>query len=315
MDERQQQIREGAGLEESRLNQEFIDFLQKWSMPLLVIAAIAAVGYAGWGKVKAARQEKVNAAFREFEAASQGDSPSPETLRRIADDFDGIRGVGSLARLAAADAYLRTVRSGVRPGTQLNDDGTLKSPEDALSPQDAASALDQAKALYQRTYDETASDSTRVLVTIHALYGLASVAESKKDFGAARSSYETLARLAEGTPYAAHGLIAKKRSANVDRLAADVPIYGSYDLTALPPKKQNEIGPPWPPPPALATPPSNPGEIPGPVAPPEAPKADEKKPDAPVEGEKKPDGPAPAPFSAPAPTPAAAPSAPEKPNG
>lgn len=299
MDDRQTQIREGAGLEESRLNQEFIDFLQKWSMPLLVIAAVAAVGYAGWGKYKVAQQEKVNAAFREFEGAAQGENPSPETLKRIAEDYEGVRGVGSLARLAAADAYLRTVRSGVRPGAQLNDDGTLKSPEDALNAQDTASALDQARQLYQRTFDETASDSTKVLVTIHALYGLAAVAESKKDFGAARSSYETLARLAESTPYSAHAIVARKRAAEIDKLNSDVPVYNSYDLVALPPKSGSEIGPPWPPPPALPadTAPAAGATDAGAPPAPEAPKVEDPKP---AEGEKKPEAP---PTEAPAETP------------
>ena len=44
MEERQTQIREGAGLEESKLNVEFIDWLQRWSTPILLLVAGAALG-------------------------------------------------------------------------------------------------------------------------------------------------------------------------------------------------------------------------------------------------------------------------------
>ena len=41
MDERQTQIRQGAGLEESRINTEFLDFLNKWSSPVLIVIGLS----------------------------------------------------------------------------------------------------------------------------------------------------------------------------------------------------------------------------------------------------------------------------------
>ncbi len=40
MDERQQQIKSGAGLEESRINEDFKDFLEKWGFWLLLAVGV-----------------------------------------------------------------------------------------------------------------------------------------------------------------------------------------------------------------------------------------------------------------------------------
>jgi hypothetical protein len=42
MDERQTQIRERAGLEEARYNQDFIEFLRRFGTPILMVAAVIA---------------------------------------------------------------------------------------------------------------------------------------------------------------------------------------------------------------------------------------------------------------------------------
>ena len=45
LDRRTRQITEGAGLEESRLNQDFVEFLKKWSTPLLLVIVAAVAAY------------------------------------------------------------------------------------------------------------------------------------------------------------------------------------------------------------------------------------------------------------------------------
>ena len=47
MDERQTQIREAAGLDESRLNTEFVEFLRKWGPIALGVLAVAALAFVG----------------------------------------------------------------------------------------------------------------------------------------------------------------------------------------------------------------------------------------------------------------------------
>lgn len=300
MDERQQRIREGAGLEESRLNQEFIEFLQKWSMPLLVVIAAVAVGYAAWGKFKQARVDKTNAAFHDLEAASATNNPSPESLKRVADDYEGVASVSHLARLAAAEQYMRTVRSGVKPGVELMPDGTFAKPDDALSDQDTAFSLAQAKSLYQKIYDDTAPAPGKELLTISALYGLAAVAEAKKDSTEAQSLYLKLADLADKSAYPAHSSIARTRITQLDQIAKDIPLYDRADLPTMP---WELVGPPAPPDPA-PQPPALEGQ--GPPAPTDTPLTTP----ATTPPQPTPDQPTPTPTTPiPAPTPPAVPPA------
>ena len=116
MDERQQQIRAGAGLEESRLNTEFIDFIQKWGGPFLIICALLMGAWAGWNWLERKKSQRLDEAFGQYEAQLAGGNPSPEALRAVAEEFSGIASVSLLARLNAADIYLAAIRSGVRTG-------------------------------------------------------------------------------------------------------------------------------------------------------------------------------------------------------
>src|SRR5438874_2058363 len=104
MDERQSQIRERAGLEESRLNEDFIEFLRKWGTPALMVLAIVAVGYLGLNKYKKARDEKIDKAFFDYEQVSGSNNPSPQSLTATAEEHEGVKAVSMLARRDAADA-------------------------------------------------------------------------------------------------------------------------------------------------------------------------------------------------------------------
>ena len=69
MDQRQAQIRERAGLEESRLNEDFIDFLRKYGFLILLVAALAAGLTSGVRWYREYTVRKVTTAFADFEAA------------------------------------------------------------------------------------------------------------------------------------------------------------------------------------------------------------------------------------------------------
>ncbi|MEM1423311.1 MAG: hypothetical protein AAGH64_04835, partial [Planctomycetota bacterium] len=47
MDDRQQQVKIGAGLEESRINRELIDWLNKWGMRILIVVLLVVAAYQG----------------------------------------------------------------------------------------------------------------------------------------------------------------------------------------------------------------------------------------------------------------------------
>ena len=57
------ELKEGAGLEDSRINQDFVDFIRKWSTPLLMVAAAIAIGYFLYNKRIEARQAHIDEAF------------------------------------------------------------------------------------------------------------------------------------------------------------------------------------------------------------------------------------------------------------
>lgn len=247
MEQRHQQIRERAGLEEARLNVEFIDFLRKWGPIVLTIAAIAAGFQFVRTKLKTAEVEKVNRAFDEYNKSAMTANPSPLALTAVAEEFSDVRAIGLLARLDAADAYLRSVRAGLKPGAALKPDGSVESPEDLLSAQDRTTYLADAERMYDAVLEETASQPDKTMISVSALYGLAAVAESREEFDKAKGFYEQIQQKVEGGPYAFHAGVAKKRIEELPKLATLPKLYALADLPKIK-GVDPEPAPPAPPP-------------------------------------------------------------------
>lgn len=241
MDERQTQIRERAGLEEARLNQDFIEWLQRWGPWIVGTAAVAALSYAGWTRYQQHITLKEDRAFEEFEAARGSDNPSPESLLAVAEAHSS-GAVPVLARLAAADGWLDAVRRGVQPGATVNQDGTLANVEDALPEADRERLLARAAEQYQWVVDNTQAKPGQVVHTIAGLFGLAAVAESKGDNAGAQSAYERIASLAESASLPAYVKVARERIASLGTLAGLDPL----PLQASVPKPLDTTPPPAP---------------------------------------------------------------------
>jgi hypothetical protein len=313
MDERQAQIRERAGLEESRLNEEFIDWLRKWGTPILLVVAVLAVGYNIKDRWHKARDSKLDAGFEELAAATTGGNSSPDTLLSIASTYDGHAAISSLARLDAADAYLDAIRRGVKPGAVLktgkdgSPTGELDNPEDALTDADRTSFLKLAGDLYQQVYDKSSSESGQQLLTINALYGLAAIAECRQEFDKAKGYYEQIAKLADASSLPAHAALANERIKTLPDLVKVPKLFTKAELP--PPPKPEE------PPAPVVTPAAAPPGAPAAGTP--APSAAPVQPSSPVPPPTTP-APAPAPTPEPSPAPAtptpapAAPPAPPK---
>ena len=71
LDRRQTEIEIGAGQTESRLNRDFIEFLQKWTGPVLIIVALVVGSIAGWNYLKRQRSAAEALAW-ELEEAHPG---------------------------------------------------------------------------------------------------------------------------------------------------------------------------------------------------------------------------------------------------
>lgn len=239
MDERHQQIREGAGLEDSRLNTDFIDLMKRWGGHVLMVLAVVALGYWGLDRYRQAKVAKVNNAFYELEAI--GDNPSPESLKSLADTYAGVRAVPELARLKAADGYMRAVRTGFKPGAVFNADGGVDDENDLVTPDDRAWYLDEAKRLFQLVAEATESVTGRELLAINGLYGLAAAAESLEQFDEAKGYYERLAVVAERASFPTHATVARNRTENMSDLSSVPELYPQDDLPPLPQPPVPEI--------------------------------------------------------------------------
>lgn len=234
MDKRQAQIRERAGLEEARLNVEFIEFLKKYSTPALIVAALAAGGYVAYQKYTQGKIQKIDNAFVELETVGSSSSPSPDSLAQIAADFGGVRAVPALAYLEAADAVLLNVQRGVREGAKVSQEGILEKPEDALGEGDRTSYLARAEEYYTKALQESGAPAARMPLRLGALFGLAAVAESRGDSVAAKARYEEIIKLTDGSTWSAKAAIARERMGRLDALKAPVRIVAKADLPKLP---------------------------------------------------------------------------------
>ena len=240
-DRRLDQIKEGAGLEESRINQDLVEFLRKWSTPALLVLAVIMLGYFFHNKQKAARAAHVDAAFRQYNQSAETNNPSPDALRGVAEDFKNVEGVYLLATRKAADEYLRAVSRGVKPGAELDQAGEPVDPTDMLTDEDRDRFLSEAEGLYRQVFDQTTGKPNLSLHTLTALYGLAAISESRSDVDAARNVLDQALALARDHGYLEHVTIIQDRIDNLPSLMAEkVVLYAKADLPEIPALKQPE---------------------------------------------------------------------------
>jgi hypothetical protein len=237
MDKKIEGLTEGAGREESRINQDFIDFLSKWSTPVLLVMAALAVAYWGWNQYKAMQITKVNKATTAYTAATAGGNPNPDTLDMVAREYAGVRSVGELASLDLADIYLLAVQRGLEPGAEF-EPGTQLPDGDKLTDERRASYLDKADMLYASVAESARSVAGKEELTIEAAFGLAAVAESRGDNDTARKHLELAKEAADKGGFTVLALAAEKRIADLDKMTTLV----LFDEDALPPLP--EITPP-----------------------------------------------------------------------
>jgi len=243
MDQRQIQTREQSGLVESQLNEDFVYLLKTWGTWVLVIIAAASLGFVGWQRYTKAQAEKTAAAFSELEAASSRDPISPESLKAIAEQYQGVGSIAEVARLNAADALMRSIRTGVKTGGKVNNDGTLANAEDAMTPEDRTSTLAQAGSLYEQVYNAAAKDSGRMVLAISGAFGAAAVAESNADFAKAKDWYQRVIDLAGDGAFKPHADVAKNRIDSLDTLKELPKVYAKAEIPSLNKKPEEQALP------------------------------------------------------------------------
>lgn len=234
-DDRHFQIKERAGLDESRYNTEFIEFLRTWGVKIALVGALGMAAYTGyhWWQQKVAGQ--VSGAFDDLSDLNAGARPNPVALLEIAEKHDGVKSVGPLARIHAADAYMQAVRMRAAVGATFNPDGSLKDASGILTDELRDRYLNDAKTQYQRVYDATKADPNRFLLAISAGFGLAAVAESAGNFTDATTAYKEVVAICEANDDAYHAEIANIRLGNLDSFKQAPIVLSATDLPKPPP--------------------------------------------------------------------------------
>lgn len=232
MDERQAKIKEGAGLEESRLNTDFIDFMQKWSTPVLVVMAVAFGAYYLMQRRSVAQVERVNTAFLEYELVRTADAPSPTSLIQIAEDFADVKGVAVMARLRAADLLMQEALGGAVLGAQLNSDGEVEDESARLNEEEIANRMDDAQEQYRLVLDRSGATPGEAQHAIGAAFGLAAVAETKGDLEAAKGYYERIIEIGTAVDYPQPVNIAENRKRDIEQGLQPPKLWDEADLPA-----------------------------------------------------------------------------------
>ncbi|MDF1810001.1 MAG: hypothetical protein P1U42_09930 [Phycisphaerales bacterium] len=234
MDDRQTKIREGAGLEDSRVNQEFIDFLNKWSSPVLLTLAVAALIYAGMQYLERQKIARIDQAFSEFESATTGANPSPASLKTLADEYSGVRSVPELALLTTSDIYLNAFVVGFRPGAETNPNtGELINEADLLDETQRKVYLEQAGDMAQQVLDLTKDATGKELIAMQAYSRLAAVKEGMRDFDGAKAQYQSLETLATKHFYESIASFATNRIESLEEIKLVSALPSDADLTPL----------------------------------------------------------------------------------
>lgn len=232
-------LREGAGLEEARINQDFVNFLTRWGPYVLLGIAAVILGYRGLQFLEQREQQKVNEAFAEYSAAGETTAPDITALTRVASAYEDVRGVPHLARLRAAQVSLSAFRRGLQPNAQVGADGAPLSEDDVLDEDTRASYLSRAGDLFAQVVADTRDNPMQALMTLEGLFGMAAVRESQGDVEAASAAYAEAAAVASARLYPSLEALANRLKSGLEsglRRAGDLP-----SREALPPLPEFEL--------------------------------------------------------------------------
>ena len=234
MDDRQQQIKENEGLQESRVNEEFVDFLKKWSQPVLLVIVLISGSWFVYQRYQQFREGRVNNAFAEYEAVAGSPDPLPASLRAVAEEYTDVGSITPLAYLRLGDVHLAAVRRGLEPAAPLDALGNPENESDILDEDGRQDHLDRAASAYRDVIDATAGDSAKAVLAVSAYFGLAAVAEARGDVDDARSQYTRAAEAAREANLTGLPEIAEERANSLDALPPAGDLFSARELPVLP---------------------------------------------------------------------------------
>lgn len=232
MDDRQRKVEAGAGLQESRLNQDFIDLVKKHGTNVLLVLLVVMLAYVGWQKYTQWQEDRTDQAFADLDNAAN----TPTVLLSVASDWDGRGSVWEIATLRAARAYLDSARTRTEPGI----DPASVAETELLSDERVVGILNEAITLFQAVLDRTRGD--KLIFAQDARWGIAtanlslaslagSAEERTRHLDAAQTIIQELVEVAEGTE--PNRLAAGQRRLELIEILREQPIriYETAQLT------------------------------------------------------------------------------------
>jgi hypothetical protein len=170
MDNRLKDIQHGT-LTESRLNSDFLFWLKTKGPNYLLLAMLVLCGFMGFNWWENRMALARDGAWNEFLSAQ-----TPQALIEVANKHTDTDAISQLATINAADAYMQSIQMNKR------FDREAGAADAAVTPELRAEYLAEADRLYAKVVSEgSQSAGPRSLVTVTALFGRASVAETKND--------------------------------------------------------------------------------------------------------------------------------------
>lgn len=235
MDDRQlpqQQVQVGAGLQESRLNTELIEWLEKWGTWILTGLLIVVLVYVGWGRLKQWQLAKHDRAFAAYVAARGTPGPddvltgSPESLLRVVQEHGNAGSIRDLAKLDAAEIYLGAARRGIAPG------GNLLAPAegDILGEQQTRDMFTTSLGLFEEVVAQTRGNADKQLIQARALFGVAAAAASIEQWEKAQSVYDQVIDLAASAGLPDLAARAERHKRSLDLWREPIALYPESEL-------------------------------------------------------------------------------------
>jgi hypothetical protein len=231
MEQRQTQVQVGAGLQESRLNTDLINFLQKYGSWAVYALLVVVLGYIGWDKWKVHQEGVRDEAFADYRAAST--SSNPASLIDAATKHAGTT-VAAMSRIEAVRLYVDGARRGLKPGA----DPLKPVPEDKLDEAGKRTMVADANKLI----DEILADrSAPAALAQQALWFRAGIQADSGDVDAAVATMKTLEEKAKALGFADQEAKARDRVAHLTKLKALKPLFAKADL---PESAREPVAPP-----------------------------------------------------------------------
>lgn len=220
MEQRQRQVQVGAGLQESRLNTDLINFLQKygsWAVYALLAVVLAYVGNNWWKNHKEGRHDN---AFADLRAAAT--SGNPASLVDVANNHPHST-AADLARVSAAGLYVDLARKGLKPGANF----AAPTPEDRLDEAGKRSMEAEASKLIDTVLAD--KDATETLKQ-QMRWFRATLQVDAGQVDAAIKTMEEVASVAKAAGFPDQEAKATERIAHLRRIATLKPVLSRNDL-------------------------------------------------------------------------------------